>query len=244
MRICANTEISLPWDNSSDSFYSQARNDDTNSTITNPEIIHIPQNQPIQLQHNPYQTLQPTPPKPSLVTTLTSWIISRQDPAHPIGPITTDIPVIIEIVLDNNPNLPQNPRTFYQPVLITAENNNHWGDPIIIPKPLNTFQIVSQNVNTLSMKQGYLQWKAASNALAECKVDTFALQETNVSWNKIHHQKIRQILHQLTGQVKIATSSSTEISTTSYQCGGTLQAVVGGWVSRAVDAGKDPSGLG
>jgi len=173
MRMCTNTEISLPWDNSSDSFYSQASNDDTNSTITNPKNLNIPQNQPIQPQHNPYQTPQPTPPTPSLMTTLTSWLIPRQDPTNQRGPITiTDIPATIEIVVDDNPNLQPTPSTFYQPVLITEENNNHWGDPIIIPKPLNTFRIVSRNVNTLSTKQGYLQWKAASNALAECEVDT------------------------------------------------------------------------
>jgi len=75
------------------------------------------------------------------------------------------------------------------------------------------------------------------------KADAIALQETNVVWN-IHKQKVQQVLRKPTRHVIIATSSSTEISTKSHQCGGTLQALVGSWVSHVAQANKDLSGLG
>jgi len=136
------------------------------------------------------------------------------------------------------------PPNYYQLPLISETDNHHWGDPMTNPKPIHTFRIASRNVNTLSMKQNYLQWKAASHALLQCKVDTFTLQETNVSWNKVHQQKIQQILRKSMGHVTTVASCSTEISTTSHQRGGTLQAMVGSWVSHVVKTGKDPSGLG
>jgi len=64
--------------------------------------------------------------------------------------------------------------------------NEHWGDPMLTPKPLHTFCIISWNVITLSTKQNYLQWKAASTASMACKANAVALQEANISWNKIH----------------------------------------------------------
>jgi len=47
-----------------------------------------------------------------------------------------------------------------------------------------------------------------------------------------------------TGLTIIATSSSTEVSTQTHQRGGTLQGLVGSWVTRAVTSGKDNTGLG
>jgi len=120
----------------------------------------------------------------------------------------------------------------------------HWGDEMLLPKPMHTFYVLSRNINMLSTQQNYIQWKATSQALSDCEADAIALQETNVPWNQINKQKVWQILKKPTGHTLIATSSSTEISTQTHQWGGTLQGLVGSWVSHAVTSGKDTTGLG
>jgi len=134
--------------------------------------------------------------------------------------------------------------TYYQTLLVTSTNNNHWGDPMITPKPFNTFQVISQNVTTLCTQQDYIQWQAASQAISESKADTIAFQETNLSWNKIHRRCIQQILQQPTGNAILATTNSTEISSNTYQWGGTIQAVIGSWTSCTIANGHHTKGLG
>jgi len=115
---------------------------------------------------------------------------------------------------------------------------------MLLPEPLHTFHVLSQNVNILSTQQHYIQWKAASQALSNCDADVIALQEMYVPWNRINKQTVRQILRKPTGHTIIATSSSTEINTQTHQRGGTLQGLVGSWVSCTVASGKDNTGLG
>jgi len=243
MRIRANTELSQPWDHSSDTFYTQDNDEESLSTTehqsTTSQSTHP---QPLAL-NNPYHTPDPHPPRTTLMTTLKSWITPRRVITPPTANAPPTIPTTIEIVAENSQQQEQT-LNYHQPSLDTNNNNHHWGDTMALPKPLHTFRILSRNVNTLSTKQSYLQWKAASHALAQCEVDAIALQETNLAWNKIHKQKVWQILSKPTGQVTTATSSSTEISTNSHQRGGTLQALVGSWVSRVVHSGSDSSGLG
>jgi len=223
MRAQANTKLSLPWDNSSDSFYTQDSDNEALSTTTNPNSSNHHHNpQPMVLQ-NPYQTPKPLQTRPNLLNTLRSWILPQCAPAlapalaPAPAPLIQNIPNIIKIVVNTTQD-PIPPTTLhYQPPLTINTTNSHWGDPMQTPKPIQTLQILSRNVDTLSTKQSYLQWKAASQALANCKADAIALQETNVLWNKIHQQKVWQIFHQPTGHVIIATSSSTEISTQPHQ---------------------------
>ena len=122
--------------------------------------------------------------------------------------------------------------------------NQHWGDAMHCPKPFNTFRVLSRNVNIMTNNTDYLAWKAAAHAIKGCEADAIALQETNLAWNKIHRKRVNQILKASTGNTTIATSSSTKISNTPHQRGGTLQATLGDWTSRTVQIGHDDSGLG
>ncbi len=116
---------------------------------------------------------------------------------------------------------------------------------MMTPKPLHTFCIISHNVvNTLSTNQSYLQWKAASQASTSCKANAIVFQETNISWTKIHRQWISQIFRIPKDHTIIATTSSSDLTNNSNQHSGTLQALVGPWVSRVVATGQDDSGLG
>ncbi len=115
---------------------------------------------------------------------------------------------------------------------------------MVNPKPLNTFRVISRNVNTLSTKHGYLQWKAASQASTTSEADAISFQETNILWTKIHRRRISQIFRIPTDHTILATTSSSDLTNKSDQRGGTFQALVGPWVSRAVATGHDESGLG
>jgi len=112
------------------------------------------------------------------------------------------------------------------------------------PKPFNTFRVLARNVNTMSNANNYLSWKAAAHAIDTSEADAIAFQETNLAWNKIHRKRIHSIFKSPTSNAVISTSSSSEISSSSHQRGGTLQAILGDWSSRSVQIGQDASGLG
>ncbi len=184
-----------------------------------PDNIHIPDTHPL---------------RPRILATLWSWIIPGNPPRTHPPPDQPDNPI--------TPQAQQN--WHYQQPLESDTNNDHWGDPIPTPKPLNTFRILSKNVNTLSTKIEYLPWKAASTTISDTQADAITLQETNLSWNQSHQCTIQKILQHPSSQALIATASSSKISKTPHQPGGTLQAVVGDWATRVVQHGTDITGLG
>jgi len=243
MRIQVHTKLSQPWDHSSNTFYTHDSNEESLSTMED-QLMSSQSNHPQPLTpNNLYHNKDPHPPRMTLMTTLKFWITPQWATTPPTVNAPPTIPTTIEIVA-KDAQQPTQKSNYYQPPLDTNNNNHHWGDTMILPKPLQTFWILSCNVNTLSTKKNYLQWKAASHALAQWEVDVIAIQETNLAWNKIHQQKVQQIFRQPTGHITTATSSSTEISTNSHQWGGTLQALVSSWVSWVVHSGTDSSGLG
>jgi len=200
MRLRISSELSLPWDDSSDSFYSESDSEDTH--ISEPHQIPEPPNPPNQGEQpiiNLYQPPPPPRPHQNLLTTLRSWVLPHlpnqlpNPPANPIDQGELPIPTIIKIEAIPTITRPNStPLNQTQTILPLPTANHHWGDPMIIPKPLNTFRVLSRNVNTLSTQYNYLQWRAASQAIFESDTDTIALQETNLSWNKIHKKHIRQ----------------------------------------------------
>jgi len=209
-------------------------NDDTISTSTNgsahqdnphnqdppPDNIHIPD--------APFQ------PRNQILATLRSWIIPGNEPRTHPPPDQLD-----------NSTIPQAQwNQHYQQLLELDTNNDHWGHLVPTPKPLNAFCILSKNVNTLSTKIEYLQWKAASTTISDTQANAIAFQETNLSWNQSHQCTIQKILQSPTSQALIATASSSKISTTPHQPGGTLQVVVGNWATRIIQHSTNITGPG
>jgi len=239
------SELSLPWDDSSDSFYSGS-DSDTIAAIDNPQTAKpqlLPQPEELQI-NNPYHQQDPPPPCQTIFQTLQSWIIPQpQNPIPPPSNMTQTIPSTIEIVNPSQPTTSNTPQ-HYQTSLVTYTNNNHWGDPMLTHKLFNTFRVISRNVNTLSTQQDYLQWHAASQAISKSKANMIAFQETNLSWNKTCRRCIQQILQQPTGNAILATTNSTKISSNTYQRGGTIQAVIGSWTSHTISNRHDTKGLG
>jgi len=133
MWIHIDTELSLPWDDSSDSFYSGS-NSDTIADINYPHPIEpqLPPPPEDSSINNPYHHPDPAPPCQTLLQTLRSWIVPQ--PQNPIPPSLANptIPVTIEIVNPSQPSASIPPQ-HYQTALVTSTENNHWGDPMITP---------------------------------------------------------------------------------------------------------------
>jgi len=171
-----------------------------------------------------------------ILTTLQPWILPGNIPRIPPLPNPPNT---------HNPgNLMTQCNCYLQQSLEAETSNNHWGDPVPTLKPLNTFCLLSKNMNMLSTTTDYLPWKAASHAIAETNADSTVFQETNLSWNELHRRKIKQILKGPIRQAVITTASSRKISLSSHQPSGTLQAIVGNWAIQVVQKGTDTTGLG
>jgi len=240
MRICLSPEIDIPWDDSDDTFYTKEEQDDDAGSISSTEssiTTHNP-HQILPSIQNPYQPVNQPPPQPTIISSIRSWLQPQPPPPPPPPPpptaqsATPNQPVAAASTLTSN-------RVHHQTIMTHSHHNHHWGDNMPLPKPRNVFRIISRNVNSLSTQFDYVQWKAAAQAIQDIGADSISLQETNVAWTKIHQHRIRQILHNTTGQATISTAVSSEVSTQSHQRGGTLQALVGDWASRIVTNGKD-----
>jgi len=239
MNIWATSKLSLPWDASSASFYT---NDSTNNNDSTGTTNTINRNPPKPEPHAPinrYHIPAPTLPLLNVINTLQSWLLPTRNPTPIPAPNINDMPNIIDIIMVITPPSPDTQDHHYQLTLHSPVTNNQWGDPMTTPKPMNVFCVISQNVNMLSTQQNYLQWRAALQAITNCDADAISFQETNVAWDKIHKQKIQQILQKSMGYTLGATTSSSKINTQSYQQGGTPQALVRPWVPHAVNSRKD-----
>jgi len=47
------------------------------------------------------------------------------------------------------------------------------------------FRVLSKNINTMSSREDYLQWKAIAQALITSESNAIALQETSTAWTKL-----------------------------------------------------------
>jgi len=186
MRIRLSPEIDIPWDDSDDTFYTNAEHDDDESSISS-TASSITTHDPLQKLpsiQNPYQPANQPPPRPTIISSIRSWL----QPQQPIPPSTEQPPP------PNQPataaSTPTRNEAHHQTIMIRSSHNHHWGDPLSQPKPRNVFRIISCNVNSLSTQLDYVQWKAAAQAIQDIGADSISLQETNVAWTKIHQRRI------------------------------------------------------
>jgi len=230
------SDLDTPWDDSDNSFLTDPENEnDTNSVSSIQTLPSKPMPTPIPDVINPYPATILPNQQSTIMGTLQTWINPRQQ--NP-----TQLPTPPATILIATP--PTHTMEHHQQSLRQMRHNQHWGDPMIQPKPRTTFHILSCNVNTLSTQNDYLQWKAAVQVITTSEADAVSIQELNVAWNKINKWNIQQILKQPTGNALIATTISTEIQTLLHQQGGALQALLGNWVPHTVDTGQDTTGLG
>jgi len=127
----------------------------------------------------------------------------------------------------------------------TTTNHEQWGNIAHHEKTPGTIRILLCNVDTLSIGNDCLAWEAAAKALQEYQVDIACFQETNVNWNPVILQQIRQIFLAVSPQrAKIVVSQSKEHSLANYKPGGMSTIVLGPHTTHAQMDGYDLHGLG
>jgi len=225
----------LPWkESSTTSEYSSSNDDDNLSLLPISTLDHDLES------HNANQDQPPNHPTPHSTAyhqfNLNGWIITPHQSERNPTPLQPSITPL-------NPEPPRQ-RNHFQPTLYSLTTNLHWGYKMINPKPYNSFWVLSKNMNTMSPSSAYIQWQVASQAIMDSQANAVAFQEMNTTWDKIHCQKVQSIFSRPTSHAIILTSSSTHISTTTHQRGGTLQAIIGNWTAWLVSSGTDHRGLG
>jgi len=154
MHICVTT-TTIPRDNSSTE--SEVKSNKDSVSISSDSTITNQLNQ--DFSHNPYQ--QPpsnTMPTSQIMNTLKSWIIPTQIQMPQPTSTHNHTPILGNVTLILAPNA--TPRHF-QATLPVLTNNEHWGDNLMNPKPLDMFHVLSKNINTLSTKTKYISWKSS-----------------------------------------------------------------------------------
>jgi len=130
MQICISSKISLSWDDSSDSFYSESDSKDTidsdQITPTKPMPVHPG----IPTITNLYNPLQPPPICPTILNTLQSWVLPNippQPPQQPPDPEKIPMRVTIETKGNTGTHNPNPPSHFLETNLLTQTDNHHCG---------------------------------------------------------------------------------------------------------------------
>lgn len=112
-------------------------------------------------------------------------------------------------------------------------------------RPQYQLQIIPTNPNGLSITNHY---HILLQDLQHCRdygAAVICLPETNTNWHLPDlHQKFKNALHRTWPQSQYQTSRSPEEFLSQYQPGGTTTIVCNNWISRIVDRGEDPLGLG
>jgi hypothetical protein len=107
------------------------------------------------------------------------------------------------------------------------------------------FRAFLQNPNGLSI---YRQNLGLLQDLQTCRgygAAVICLPETNTNWNfPDQHQQFTSLLHRTWRTSMHQVSRSPEDFLSQYQPGGTATILCDNWVSRVVDRGEDPIGLG
>ncbi len=174
MRLRIQTGINPHWDQPEEynTFTDSDEETQDSSSIATTETTAPQVHQII----NPYITAPCNAQPQTILSTLTLWIQTNQNPNNPPQP-----PSVVTIP-ESAPEIRTS--TYIQPPLQMDMENFSWGNSFQKPKPLNTFHLFSKNVNTLSTHTDYLQWKATAHILQQYKVNALAVQEMNLAWNK------------------------------------------------------------
>ena len=121
--------------------------------------------------------------------------------------------------------------------------NNHWGDPMSLPKQRNIFRVYCQNINGLKLDEQGGDIPPISEFVNQYQCDVVGFSETNLDSTKFSVQKIiKKNLNQLFKAHQIAISTSEIPFETNYKPGGTLTAAFDQATSRFRGKHVDPMG--
>jgi hypothetical protein len=116
-----------------------------------------------------------------------------------------------------------------------------------IPTPIDEtaiWIIIGGNINGIKPYRDMGDFLTILERLRALQVGTIAFSETNVEWHKcLLRDNTQSLLQKAFGSARVEYStSSSKFETTHNKPGGTLCAVLGSWVHRAIGSGKDETG--
>jgi hypothetical protein len=114
-----------------------------------------------------------------------------------------------------------------------------FGHDMKLPKPENTTQLVSMNVNGIQRGDDYQDITEMAHALKTSSVDLAALGETNINWESAAWGKLYEKFQRVYHHVRLSTSSSAIKYNTIYQPGGTATIVTDNYTGRVTGNGSN-----
>jgi hypothetical protein len=135
--------------------------------------------------------------------------------------------------------------TQYAIPLPSYELHDSWGHTLDTIDPSTIFQIFLQNPNGLSLSTTNYPLLQDFQTCRDYGAAVICLPETNMNWDQRDQQAIlHQLLWRTWRTTATQTSRAPESFLSQYQPGGTATMVCNNWVSRVLQKGEDPMGLG
>ncbi len=143
------------------------------------------------------------------------------------------------------PQLMQKKITSFTAPIPTSELYDSWGHSLEIIDPTTTFRLFLQNPNGLSISWQNFSLQQDLKTCNDYGAAVICMPETNTNWDLPQQREcFTQMLHRTWKTTVYQTSRAPESFLSSYQPGGTATITCDNWVSRLVDRGADPMGLG
>jgi hypothetical protein len=136
--------------------------------------------------------------------------------------------------------------TSYTTPLPAPDLQDSWGHSLATIDSSTTFRVFLQNPNGLSLSTTNYSLQQDFQTCRDYGTAAICLPETNTNWDLASQQAIlHQILRQTWRNFSSQTSRAPESFLSQYQPGGTAITIIcDNWVSRILQKGEDPIGLG
>jgi hypothetical protein len=131
-----------------------------------------------------------------------------------------------------------------QLVITPLKENYPFRNLLTQDKSPESIRIYLKNINGIKTYNSWTTWQESCQTLNHLSVDIFGNTETNINWNEKIRNEARIKCQQHFKSALINTSSSIELTKTSYQPGGTSTVIVNKYTGRATKPIIDYSGMG
>jgi hypothetical protein len=113
-----------------------------------------------------------------------------------------------------------------QTVITPLKENYPFGNLFSQQKSPESIRIYLKNINGIKTYNSWTTWQESCQTLNFLLVDIFGNTETNINWNEKIRNEARHQCQQHFNSTLINTSSSSELTKTNYQPGGTATVIL------------------
>ena len=130
-------------------------------------------------------------------------------------------------------------------VVAAVDNNEEYGDLMVIPKPKQVFRLLCKNINRISLQAHQEKSKEVEKQINILEPDALAMQELGINWDKasVQDQMYNRLMKVPHARAFLA-NNTTEFTDTSEQYGGVGIVTTTEATHRVVGNSRDPRHLG